>query len=136
MTRMNESQFQMYLQETHIAHLVTIDQKGYPLITPIWYLYKNKEFYIMSMMDSHKIRNLISNPNVALSIANEERPYKYIALQGDAELVEPFDPEWVKAMCIHYEGLDEGMKFAEDCLKSDMVIVKITVRSMVQRSGI
>ena len=130
MTRMGSKEFQEYLQEPHIAHLVTIGTNGYPLVTPIWYLYNNEEFYVMSQRDSHKIRNLVSNPNVALSIANDERPHKYVALQGNAELIEPFDPEWVRTICTRYDGIDQGNKFAEDCLKLDMVVVKIRVRNI------
>ena len=130
MARMDKDEFQEYLLQPNIAHLVTIDPKGYPLVTPIWYRWSNDEFYIFSSRDSQKIRNIISNSNVAISVATNEKPYKYIAIKGDAEILDPFDPEWIRKIAIHYDGQEKGMEFAEECLKNDMVIIKIIVRSI------
>ena len=130
MAKMETNEFQEYLREPNIAHLVTIDAKKYPLVTPIWYIWSNNEFYIFSRRDSEKIRNIISNSNVAISVANNEKPYKYISIKGDAEILDPFDPEWIRNIAIHYDGPEKGMEFAEECLKNDMVILKIDVHSI------
>ena len=39
MAKMETNEFQEYLREPNIAHLVTIDAKKYPLVTPIWYIW-------------------------------------------------------------------------------------------------
>ena len=57
-----------FLREQKILRLVTIDEKNFPHIVPVWYLYKNKKFYVGTNTRTQKVKNLRKKKQVALCV--------------------------------------------------------------------
>jgi hypothetical protein len=75
-----------------------------------------------------KVRNIQSNPAVALSIATPERPLSYVVLEGQAEVTPEGLDEVVERMCVLYDGPGRGDDFAKELLGEErMVLLQITV---------
>ncbi len=57
-----------FLKSQKILRLATIDKKGSPHLTPVWYLYSNKRFFIGTNLITIKARNLKKNNKVAFCV--------------------------------------------------------------------
>ncbi len=59
---------EIFLKSQKILRLATIDKKGSPHLTPVWYLYSNKRFFIGTNLITIKARNLKKNNKVAFCV--------------------------------------------------------------------
>ena len=57
-----------FLRTQKILRLVTIDEKNLPHIVPVWYLYKNKKFYIGTNTRTNKAKNLRKKKQIAFCV--------------------------------------------------------------------
>lgn len=78
-----------FLQKSNVAVLATISPSGRPQATPVWYLLEDDHILINTSQGRVKLRNLRANPQVALTIVDQENPYRYVQIRGKAVRFEP-----------------------------------------------
>jgi len=78
------------LLDAPVASLATIDGKGYPQSTLIWFLYEDGEVKLSLSADRLKIKHLQKRPQCSLLILDYSIPQRYLEVRGDARL-EPDD---------------------------------------------
>ena len=78
-------EFRDLLTEKHIAHLATVNPDGSPQISPIWIDYNEEKELVMFNTARGRIkeRNILNNNQVALSIRDNNNPYRYLLIQGN-----------------------------------------------------
>jgi len=54
--------------------LATVRPNGRPHLTPIWYCFHDRRFWICTGADTVKTRNVRLNPNVSVSLEDGSRP--------------------------------------------------------------
>ena len=91
MVRLDKQERERFLIQPRIAHLVTLRPEGTPHVAPVWFLWESEPgdkgmAWVMADGNAIKVRNIQSNPAVALSIATPERPLSYVVLEGQAEV--------------------------------------------------
>jgi len=69
--------------------LATVGVDGVPQLTPVWFLYEDGLLYVSAQADTVKVRNLRRNPAIALCIDGGRDDVRYVAVRGQAELIEP-----------------------------------------------
>jgi PPOX class probable F420-dependent enzyme len=74
------------LQEEQAVWLVTVAPDGTPQPTPVWFVWDGSTFLIYSQPGKPKLRNIASNPNVALHFNADEEGEQVFALSGTATL--------------------------------------------------
>ena len=91
------------------AHLATLDQAGFPRITPIWFLWEDGIFYMSSGEERRHVRDLARDPRAGLSISIEEsqtqegsRPYRQIIVRGYAQVQPDTDERWARKLILKY----------------------------------
>jgi len=57
-----------FLKEQKILHLATIAKNKAPHISPVWYRYSNKKFYIGTNSGRQKVKNLKRNNRVSFCV--------------------------------------------------------------------
>ena len=57
-----------FLKSQKILRLATVDKKGIPHIVPVWYLYKNGNFYVGTNTSTKKAKNVRKNPKVSFCV--------------------------------------------------------------------
>ena len=119
MADMTQQEIAAYLAETHVAHLVTIRANGRPHVAPVWFLAENAHAFVMADNNALKVRNIRRNSAVSLSIATDQRPFKYVVMNGEAQVVEEDRAQMVERICVRYDGPVRGVEFAKELLVGD-----------------
>ncbi len=133
MARLNKEEREKFLTQPRLAHLVTLRPAGTPHVAPVWFLWEGEQgdkgrAWVMADGNAVKVRNIQSNPSVALSIATPERPLSYVVLEGQAEVTSEDLERVVERMCVLYDGPDKGAEFAKELLGEErMVLLKINI---------
>jgi PPOX class probable F420-dependent enzyme len=96
------------------AKVATVNEEGWPQISPVWYTWDGSSFLIISKERTGMVRNLRRDPRCGLLVDNFELPYARVSVQGEVEFLgEDFDhiPP-MRDMVLRYLG-PEGMDYAE-----------------------
>ncbi len=88
------------IKARRVAHLATADASGVPHLIPICFAYDGERFYSVldqkpkrtSLTRLKRVRNILSNPNVALVLDHYEEAWSrlwYVLVTGTAQLIYP-----------------------------------------------
>ena len=128
MAGMTRAEADEHLDQVRVGHLVTLRRNGTPHVAPVWYQGDSDRAWVMAGEGAVKIRNVRRNSRVALSVATNERPYKYVVLEGTAAFSKDGLAERVRSICVRYDGPERGEEFARELLeRGDMALLEITV---------
>jgi PPOX class probable F420-dependent enzyme len=98
------------LESDAVATVVTLDADGSPHISAAWIGVEEGEVVIGTLNDQRKLRNLRSDPRIALSIqsdrVNEWGLREYLVLHGTARITEGGAPELLQRLARTYHGPD------------------------------
>ncbi|MBC3842956.1 PPOX class F420-dependent oxidoreductase [Streptacidiphilus sp. 4-A2] len=79
------------LERPLFAHLATIRPDGRPQVNPMWVRWDGEHLFFTNTTIRQKYRNITANPEVACSINDPEKPYRYLEIRGVVERIDP-DP--------------------------------------------
>lgn len=89
------------------AHLATLQDDGTPQVTPVWIDLKGDRVIVNTARGRVKDRNMSKNPNVALSVADPDNPYRYVQIRGRVvDVHEEGADAHIDAMAKKYMGKD------------------------------
>jgi PPOX class probable F420-dependent enzyme len=74
------------LRDEQAVWLVTVTPNGEPSPTPVWFVWDGSTFLIYSQRSKPKVRNIASNPNVALHFNADHEGEQVFVLSGQAAL--------------------------------------------------
>lgn len=95
------------LQGVHFAHFVTLGRDGAPQVSPVWVDYDGTHVLINSAEDRAKVRNLERDARVALSVHDQQNPYRYVQVRGEVvERAHDGAEEHIDALAKRYMGVD------------------------------
>jgi PPOX class probable F420-dependent enzyme len=66
--------------------LTTVREDGMPQPTPVWFVWDGDTFLIYSYPSAQKIKNIRSNPKVALSYTNSDDAGEFMVIMGKAQI--------------------------------------------------
>ncbi len=73
-----------------VATLGTLDPRGRPQLSAVWFLADDGAIKISLNTARRKVQNLQRNPACAVMLLDLANPYRYVEIRGDAE-IEPDD---------------------------------------------
>ena len=125
------------------ARLATLDRKGFPHITPLWFVWEDGAFFMTSIVDRPHLHRLATNPRAGLCVDVEEperadgqRPNRQIRAIGDATLFADNRGEWTRRITEKYvrgeaAGDVVGARTADEraviCLRPTKVVAVASV---------
>jgi len=86
-----ETEVSSFLESKLNIQIATIDEEGYPIIQPTWFIYDkdSDKIYTGSQKMTKKVQNIRKNPDkVYFSIDDENYPYKGVKGRGVARVSE------------------------------------------------
>lgn len=118
------------------AKIATVNEEGWPQISPVWYAWDGDSFLIVSKERTGMVRNLRRDPRCGLLVDNFELPYARVSVQGEVEfLPDTFDyvPP-MREMVLRYLG-PEGMEYAESTLQFARTPFRVWPRKLASWNG-
>jgi PPOX class probable F420-dependent enzyme len=70
------------IEETNLAHLVTLMKDGSPQVTPVWVDHDSTHILVNTAEARQKTRNLTRDPRVALSIVDNGNAFRTFQVRG------------------------------------------------------
>jgi len=77
-----------------VAAYCTVDCKNRPHVVPVFFTYDDGKVYVQTDRESVKVRNLLRNPNAAITIYSGDFGEEAVVIQGRARIVS--DDEFVR----------------------------------------
>ena len=77
---------QELLQSKIPARLAYVWTDGTPRVVPIWFHWNEREFVLATPPKAPKLKALVKNPKVALTIDDNTFPHKVLLVRGTARL--------------------------------------------------
>lgn len=102
----------------HVAHVATVRPDGRPHVSPVSFGSWDGKAYATIVDGAVKLNNIRYNPKVALSIATDERPYKYVLLEGEGRVTQENSEQVLERILIGYLGPERGSALTREVLAS------------------
>ncbi|HEX2072162.1 MAG TPA: TIGR03618 family F420-dependent PPOX class oxidoreductase [Geodermatophilus sp.] len=118
------------------AKVATVNEEGWPQISPVWYSWDGSAFLIISKARTGMVKNLRRDPRCGLLVDNYQLPYARVSVQGEAEFL-PEDFDYVppmREMVLRYLG-PEGMDYAERTMVFPRVPFRVLPRKLASWNG-
>lgn len=129
--KMSPEDYSSFLAEARPVRLACIDDNGIPYLVPMWYEWDSEDngFWIVPRKKSIWAKYIKARPNVAISIDEENPPYRKVFVQGKAELIEEpnLGGQWVDVatkMSYRYLG-ENGPDYLEPTLNEPRWLFKV-----------
>ena len=94
------------LRGKNFAVVATVGDDGHPQTSVVWIDTDGENVVFNTTNSRAKGRNLRSNPRVSISIWDNDDPYRYLEVEGDASLDETGAGEHITKLSQKYEGKD------------------------------
>lgn len=105
MATLTESQ-QELLRKPNFGVLGAVRPDGTPQLTTVWVDAEDDYVLVNTAEGRFKERYIRAHPQVSLYVRDEDDPYKWIAVTGDAELVSEGAEEHIDKLAKKYIGQD------------------------------
>ena len=123
MAELSQQEISDLFSELRVAHLCTVRPDGRPHVTPVGYIVEGDKAFVMAPANAVKFRNVRKNPKVALSVATEERPARYVVLEGDGRVTDDNWGQVLERISIRNYGPEQGRAIAREWLAVGGVLV-------------
>ena len=136
MGRLSQREIDDLLNEPYISIVCTLRPDGTPHMSPVWHLMEEDQVVIAVEESSVKARNVRNDPRVALCVGTDEKPQRWVQVNGTATLSKDRVPGVVRSLSLHYMGAEEGEPYADEVLKQlDFTLMRITPTGMLGFDG-
>lgn len=118
------------------AKIATTMDDGWPVLSPVWYLWDGSSFLVVSKAHTSLVQNLHRDPRCGLLVDNTDLPYMRVSVRGEAEFT-PDDYDWrpdARDMVLRYLG-PEGMDYAESTFGFERTPFRVWPRQMSTWNG-
>ena len=117
MARLTEKQIEL-LTEPNFGVVATVKKDGSPQTTVVWVDWDGENVVFNTTTRRAKGRHLFRDPRVSITVWDRNDPYRYVTIDGVAELDEEGADEHIRRLAWQYWGRD----YVEP---KDRVIVRI-----------
>ena len=126
------------LQGTRTGKLATVRRDGRPHVVPIWFVLDGDDVVLTTGADTVKGRNIRRDPRVCLCVDDEDPPYAYVMVEGEAQISE--DPDellsWATRLGHRYMGADRAEEFGRRNAVEGELLVRIRPTKILARAAI
>ena len=114
-----------------VARIATVDEEGFPYVTPVWQEWDGEAMYIIPREKTVFVKHILKNPKVAISCALDTGTYTRMLMRGVAEIISGPAPmtgkclEIGQRMSIRYLG-EHGPEYLEGSQDRPSYLIRVT----------
>lgn len=120
---MTPKEREAFIHEPRVAVLSTVDAKGRAHAVPVWFLWEDGVFEVITDRGSQKHRNAARTGRASLAIVDGP---KYVTAEGSITVRDPISLEERLALHVHYRGEDAARQVVANNRHEHMVILELT----------
>lgn len=126
MAKMTKDEREQYLAGVHVG-VIAVERPGRaPLAVPLWYDYRpGGEVLLWTDTDAVKHKLIRDAGRFAITVQDEQPPYKYVSAEGDVTDIGPAQDADVRALAVRYLGEQAGGQFADENLTSTSIVIRM-----------
>ncbi|MGZ8802956.1 MAG: pyridoxamine 5'-phosphate oxidase [Mycobacterium sp.] len=126
MAKMTSDEREKYLADVHIGVIAVERPDRAPLSVPIWYGYQpGGEVLLWTESESVKHKLIRDAGRFAITVQDEQPPYKYVTAEGDVTGIGPADDADVRALAVRYLGAEAGGQFIDQNLTPTSIVIRM-----------
>ena len=105
---MDKAAREAFVAKPNTAVIATVDATGRAHAVPVWYLWKDRAFWIITARDSAKHRHILNTGRASLCIDQREGGTKSVTAEGPVAIGDTVTKEFRLALHTHYVGAEEA----------------------------
>lgn len=136
---MTEDQWRAFVSRgTRTGKLSTVRADGSPHIAPIWFLLDGDELVFNTGTETVKGRNLARDGRVALCVDDDEPPFAFVVLQGQARLIDDLEEvrHWATRLAARYMGEARAEEFGKRNGVPGELLVRVRIDKVVAQAAV
>lgn len=120
------TELKAFLDEVRLAHWATVGPDGGPRVRPVWWVYDDSSFWFTTRLESRRTgADIVDGSPVAVSIADDLRPYRAVVAYGTPEVWTDDRERWLERIATRY-GEAEGRRWLAGALKEpDRAVLRL-----------
>ncbi|GGV29782.1 PPOX class F420-dependent enzyme [Streptomyces longisporoflavus] len=137
--KMTEDQWRAFVSRgTRTGKLSTVRADGSPHIAPIWFLLDGDELVFNTGTETVKGRNLARDGRVALCVDDDEPPFAFVVLQGQARLIDDLEEvrHWATRLAARYMGEARAEEFGKRNGVPGELLVRVRIDKVVAQAAV
>ncbi|TCC37475.1 PPOX class F420-dependent oxidoreductase [Kribbella capetownensis] len=123
---------------TRLAHLALTRVDGRPHVTPVCFILDGDELAFALSAGSVKGESLARDQRVAICVSDEQQPYSFVTIEGEARIsAEPDEIKHIGVGIAHrYYPSQPAEEIAESFVQTGFTAVRISIAKVIARSGL
>lgn len=139
MTTMTDNEWRSFLTAgTKLAHIALTRPDGRPHVTPVCFILDGNELAFALSPGSVKGKSLTHDRRVALCVSDEQQPYGFVTIEGEAHV--SAEPDQIKhiasGIANRYYPSQPADDLAESFVQGGFTAVRISITNVIARSGL
>ena len=141
--RMSDKEIRRFLSSgTRTGKLATVRPDGSPHVVPIWFVVDDSgpdwSLVFNTGRDTVKGRALRNDARVSICVDDEEPPFAYVRIDGEADLSDDVDEmlPWSTRIAARYMGPDQADAYGRRNAVDGELLVRVKPTKVVALSGI
>lgn len=139
MTTMADTEWRSFVTAgTRLAHIALTRAGGRAHVTPVCFILDGDELAFALSPGSVKGKSLARDSRVAICISDEQQPYSFVSLEGQARI--SADPAQIEHVAVgianRYYPTRPAAAIAESFVREGFTAVHISIGNVIARSGL
>lgn len=123
---MSSDDRERFLADLHVGVLAVERPNRAPLAVPIWYGYQpGGEVVVWTEAGSVKHELIRACGRFAITVQDEQPPYKYVIAEGDVTDISTAVDGVVRPIAVRYLGVEAGEEFLNEKLSPTDVVIRM-----------
>jgi PPOX class probable F420-dependent enzyme len=140
MPALSDSERDEFLSQPGIlCRIATLKSDGSPHVTPAWFIYEDGRVFVTPRLHSSWRKHIARDPRVALTIDDQELPYRKVVLEGRAvtEYEPGRDDEWrdqYRRIAQRYVPPEAAEQYIQDTIDEPRALISLSLADATVRT--
>ena len=123
---------------TRTAKLGYTASDGRPLVAPVWFVVDDGQLAFNTDKNSVKGRTLVRDERLALCVDDDQPPFSFVVIDGNAQVSEdlPEVRDWATRIAARYVGEERAAEYGVRNSAPGILLVRVSIDKVLAISGI